>query len=116
MKNGNKGEKGFSKNATGLLKSIDQARKGIKKTRADELSALGFSKREKLKLVRQRTKAERKAILERYEKASAAIGKSLLVKKKEGLMKLLSLEKRSLGNVVQEIVRVKKIREDIDIK
>ena len=98
----------FVENITSLLNSIGQAKTELRKLKNEELRKLDLKEREGIRLIRERTKQQKKIVVERYEKKKENLGKALLRKKKQELGKHLSVERKSLNRTNKEIRGIQK--------
>ena len=100
----------FVKYISRLLSSIGQTKIELKKLKNEELRKLDLKEREGIKLIKERTKQQKKIVVERYEKKKENLGKALLKRKSQELGKHLSIEMKSLSRTNKEIRRIKKDR------
>jgi len=104
----------FVKDISSLLSSIGQTKVELKRLKNEELRKLNLKEKEGIKLINERTKQQRKIVIDRYEKKKENLGKALLKKKIKELGEHLSIEKKSLRKTNKEIGRVKKNRRKLD--
>ena len=100
----------FVKDISNLLSSIGQTKVELRRLKNEELKKLNLKEREGIKLIKERTKQQKKIVVERYEKKKENLGKVLLRRKSRELGKHLSIERKSLSRTNKEIRRIQKDR------
>jgi len=98
----------FVEDITILLDSISQTKMELRKLKNEELRKLDLREKERIKLTKERTKQQKKMVIERYEKKKENLGKALLKRKNQELGKHLSVERKSLSKTNREIRRIKR--------